>query len=170
MADVNSINAQMLRDRFSYDPETGRMSSVRTGRVYRSQLKDGGKIVVFKKKMLYAYRVAFVLMTGEWPKGVVDHINGDRSDDRWSNLRDVTHQLNSQNLTRAPCHSKSGFLGVTRRNRDNKPFDAAIKVEGKYKFLGSFDTAEEAHQAYLQAKALHHPHAWIVRDLVRDSE
>jgi hypothetical protein len=88
-------------------------------------------------------------MTGRWPNGVVDHINGDTSDNQWSNLRDVTHSVNCQNQRRAKRSNASGLLGVSFF--DGKP-RASISVDGRPIHLGTFDTPEAAHQAYVEAK------------------
>jgi hypothetical protein len=81
---------------------------------------------------------------------MIDHINGDRSDNRAVNLRDVTPKETAQNLRSAHRDSKSGFLGVSPYR---KKWAAQIMRAGKLRRLGNFPTPEEAAQAYLQAKA-----------------
>lgn len=148
-----------LPDIFAYNPETGAI----TNRVVRAngKCKIGdlagtmkaditGKTrrwIRYEGKSYYANVVAWRLMTGEWPQGEVDHINGDSSDDRWSNLRLVTHQQNQFNR----CKNKnntSGFKGVhAHKNR----WRARIMVGGKSICLGLYKTREMAHAAYCQA-------------------
>ena len=101
-----------------------------------------------------AHRLAVLYMTGEWPAETVDHINGNRTDNRWANLRSVPRELNAQNIRDSRNHR--GLMGVFQA-KGRKAFFAAISVNGKAKYLGSFRTPEEAHEAYLAAKRLLHP-------------
>jgi hypothetical protein len=88
-------------------------------------------------------------MTGEWPAGEVDHIDGDRTNNKWSNLRDVPRLENAQNKRRANANNRTGLLGVSP---DKKRFRAVITANGKRKTVGAFSSAEEAHDAYLAEK------------------
>lgn len=112
-------------------------------------------VSVFSKQYR-AHRLAWLWMTGKWPDNEVDHANGKRDDNRWSNLRDVPPTINRQNQRRAMSNSKTGLLGASWNARDRR-FVARIKVGAKYRSLGGFDSAEAAHQAYLQAKRQLHP-------------
>lgn len=103
----------------------------------------------------YEHRLAFLWMTGSWPSQHVDHIDGNGGNNAWSNLRDVNRSQNLQNRRSATRTSKTGFLGVTF-NRRAKRFAAQISTGGKNIGLGYFDTAIEAHQAYLCAKRQQH--------------
>jgi hypothetical protein len=92
-------------------------------------------------------------MTGEWPVSDVDHINGDPMDNSWRNLRQVSEHENLQNQRRPHSCNRCGLLGVSK-----KPYgwQARIRIDGKSKHLGTFDTPEKAHAAYVAAKRLHH--------------
>ena len=92
-------------------------------------------------------------VNGSWPIGEIDHVNGDRGDNRIANLRDVDHKTNSQNERRARAINTSGFLGVSKQG--NK-WQASIRHGGKQLYLGLFAAKEEAHSAYLAAKRLLH--------------
>lgn len=99
-------------------------------------------------------RLAWLYMTGEMPTMYIDHINGDRSDNRWKNLRELSHSANLQNMKHARKDNHStGILGVSRVN---KRFRANIQVNGKNMHLGYHDTPEVAHAAYLTAKRQFH--------------
>lgn len=92
-------------------------------------------------------------MTGEWPIGDIDHINGIRHDNRWSNLRVVSAQVNQQNRRRANANGRAGLLGV---NPYKNKFRAYIKIDGRTKYLGSYETADRAHAEYVAAKRQFH--------------
>lgn len=96
-----------------------------------------------------AHRLAFLSMTGEWPTGEVDHMDGDRLNNRFGNLRDVSHAVNLQNRRNATSRSESGILGVQKNW--NKWY-AVITTNGQSKNLGGYATPEEASAVYLQAK------------------
>lgn len=97
-----------------------------------------------------AHRVAWLIFHGAWPEGEIDHINGDPSDNRLENLRDVTHRTNTENLRSATRASKGGALGVCTPKVGR--CRAAITLSGVKRDLGGYDTPEQAHQAYLTAK------------------
>lgn len=103
-------------------------------------------------KNYLAHRVAWVMTYGRWPlPGLdIDHINGNRMDNRIANLREVTRSQNMENQKAARRNSSTGFLGVLR---NHNRFAAHIRARGVTHYLGTFDTAEEAHRAYLAAKS-----------------
>lgn len=89
-----------------------------------------------------AHRVVFALHHGRWPDGDVDHINGDPSDNRPANLRDVPHAINMRNM-RLRRNNRSGHPGVRFDESTNK-WIADIRGEGKRHHLGVFDSIEPA--------------------------
>lgn len=119
---------------FEYDPLTGEVLYLVTGRPFCGQANNGSWVKV--------HRLAWRLQTGEWPEGVIDHINGDPTDNRFENLRDVPQRLNSRNQKK---HSRntSGQTGVYWR-RDVARWQARISTDEGQKSLGYFDTFEEA--------------------------
>ena len=93
-------------------------------------------------------RVMFLLMEGRWPEHQIDHINGDPTDNRWSNLREVTAAENSQNLAMSSANT-SGRMGVSFNKRRGK-WQASIKVNGRGVALywgTSFNDAVAAREA-----------------------
>lgn len=146
------LTAARLRELLHYDPETG----VFTSRVVRNQLRPGQPVgylndqsyiwFIVDCRYYKAHRAAWLYMTGEWPKHQIDHINRVKDDNRWANLRDVPAAVNSQNRRHS---SKSGLLGVSP---DGRRWRTQISVGGVDKWLGRFDTPEEAHAVYLEAK------------------
>ena len=106
-----------------------------------------GALVGFR---VLAHRVVFAMHYGEWPKGQIDHINGDRFDNRICNLRDVSRAENAKN-SKKPITNTSGVIGVTW-NRSRKKWVAQIKVDQKNQFLGHFDCKEDAATARAEAE------------------
>ena len=152
---------------FVYNPEDGTFRwrvDIRVGRNKAFVLARAGDSAGFLSGYGYwslsvdkvrtsGHRIAWLLMTGEWPQQDIDHINGDRADNRWTNLRLATRSENMENLRGPHADNETGFLGVSRK-RDR--FEASITKDRKRQRLGVFDTPQEAHQAYLKAKrALH---------------
>jgi len=152
------------KDHLSYDPLTGVMTwakkpnrNIPLGRSV-GKANSWGHISFGHFGHTYmVHRVAWLLTFGNWPVGQIDHINGDPADNRLENLRDVDQSTNMENKRHAHSNNKSGFLGVRidPRKRQQK-YKANIKVKGKSRTIGRFYTAEEAHEAYLQAKRLLH--------------
>ena len=109
--------------------------------------RDGYIIVTVSKVQYLAHRIAWLLYHGTWPTKFIDHINGNRSDNRIENLREADSSINAQNVRVARC--RSGLLGVRiRKGR----YEANISVGQRSIYLGRFDTAEEAHSAYVNKK------------------
>lgn len=110
-----------------------------------------------------AHRLAWFYVTGAWPEHCIDHLNGLRHDNRFVNLRDVPQLWNRQNSSVAGRNNKVGLLGVTR-TANGQRFIARITHAGRRnEYLGTFDTAEAAHTAFMQAKCRLHPGARGVR-------
>jgi hypothetical protein len=87
---------------------------------------------------------------GKFPCGEIDHVNGNPSDNKMSNLRVATRSMNNQNRRKAHKNNKSsGLLGVTR---DGSKWSAQIGLKGKKIFIGSYATPELAHEAYVTVK------------------
>ncbi len=97
-----------------------------------------------------AHRLAWLWMMGHWPEDEIDHIDGNPSNNAWPNLRNATSSLNKQNIYIARKNNLStGLLGAYTHG---ERFKASIMAQEKQIHLGVFDTAKEAHKAYLVAK------------------
>lgn len=156
------LTAQRLRELLHYEPTTGIFTRVVPSRMRPDTaglVRSGGNHLGYRQinvdgRQYQSHRVAWLYMTGSWPAAQIDHINGDGKDNRWLNLRDVEPRLNTQNQRRARADNGTGLLGVYP---NHKRFMAKISTpEKRNMYLGTFDTPEEAHAAYLKAKRAYH--------------
>ncbi len=159
---IHHITAELVQLLLDYDANTGilrwRISRGRSksGAIAGSVKKNGYIGISINATTLLAHRAIWLYVHGTWPKYQIDHINGNKCDNRISNLRDVLPAINSQNLTKPHKDSKSGILGVCWKSRD-KRWIAEINIDKRSHHIGMFRTAQEARDAYLAAKAQLHP-------------
>ncbi|MCB1506620.1 MAG: HNH endonuclease [Hyphomicrobiaceae bacterium] len=140
-----AVSQAEARGRFEYDPETGVFVDVATGKPAGRLNGSGYLMVNFGGRNVGLHRVAFMWMLGYWPASQVDHINGDRSDNRWANLRPATAAQNAQN--RKASGANFGNKGVMRR--PDGRWIARAQINGRTQVIpGSFESAYAAHQAY----------------------
>ena len=151
-----------LREVFSYDPASGVVNRTPEHPWYLRLIEQptgytdarGYRRVEFMNVDLKLHRLAWFFMTGAWPTHEIDHINGVKGDNRWTNLRQATRSENMQNQHRARSDSSTGLIGAYPRG---KRFHGQCRTpDNPGGHLGSFATAEEAHAAYLKAKASGH--------------
>lgn len=107
--------------------------------------------IMIKRKVYRAHRIVWELCTGSAPVGEIDHINGNKSDNRISNLRDVTSSTNNENRRSTGMANTSGFLGVDF-HKANRKWRAKITVGNKSVHIGYFEDPKSAHDAYLTEK------------------
>lgn len=101
-----------------------------------------------------AHRVIWAMVTGEWPDGMIDHENRNRSDNRFKNLRPASASQNMHNRGMSKNNS-SGFKGVSWDSSKSK-WHAQIGLNRKTHHLGYFDCLNEAHNAYAEASQAMH--------------
>jgi hypothetical protein len=160
---MDLYDAEVLKEWLHYDPVTGiftwrknRRSCKVSGSPAGSALNAGHITIKFAQKPYLAHRLAWIYMTGQPPPDMIDHINGDPSDNRWCNLRTCTHAENMRNR-KMHANNECGFKGVwKRRSRTRSPYVAQIRVNGKKIQIGTFASAELAHEAYLEAASRLH--------------
>jgi len=153
----NAQEIAALKATISYDPETGRLawivpprySTAKTGDEVGS-LSQGYRRVRFNGKNRLCHRIAWVLYYGFDAPDFIDHINGERSDNRIDNLRVVTKAENAKN--RSAYRGKSLPKGVTFHPSTGK-YRARIRCDGTLHSLGLFDTPDEAYARYREAAA-----------------
>ena len=162
-----TVTAENIREWFLYDPSTGVFTRrVRRGRngagsVLSGAIKHGYLRATLQGRSYAIHRLAFLWMTGMFPIGDVDHIDGNRANNKWSNLRDVDRSTNLQNIRSAKSHNKStGLLGAYLIPKSGR-YTSRIRSGGKNIYLGVFSTADEARSAYIAAKRQLHPGSFL---------
>jgi hypothetical protein len=147
---VKALLAYDLNDgqfRWKHDASRRKVSGSLAG----TNRRDGYISIKVLGKSYLAHRLAWLYMTGEWPSSHVDHVNGNRSDNSWRNLRSATRLENNRNVT-IRSDNKTGFKGVFKQR--NK-YQAQIGINGRCVYLGIRDTPQEASRLYEAAAAQH---------------
>ena len=146
---TKELTAEYLRSILHYDPATGiftwKVSTarrVKVGDIAGYSNGNGYLQISVQSRRYQAHRLAWLYMYGEWPEDQLDHINRNRSDNRISNLRDVSHKQNNQNKSKRSDNT-SGHPGVFWHKQSSK-WQAQIKHDYKHIHLGLFKTIEEA--------------------------
>ena len=159
MSAVNPITAEVIaeaRRLFTYDKGTGlfirRVRSGMRGKVglVAGKADQGYVRIRVLGRTFFAHRLAWAWHTGAEPTGEIDHINGDRSDNRIGNLRDVDRPTNRQNQRRAHTNNALGVQGV--HQKPSGRYEARLRVDGKPIQIGTFTSPEDAYAAYVAAK------------------
>lgn len=114
--------------------------------------KDGYLQVSINGKIVMAHRAAWILHHGAIPVGEIDHLDGNKHNNRIANLRVVDRVTNQQNMRTPPRHNKTGVLGVSVNTSGIKPYRVTIGANKKKHYIGRFWTLEEAKSAYIAAK------------------
>jgi hypothetical protein len=160
------LTASRLRELLNYNQSTGRFvwikrtsNRVKVGDSAGNKLDTGYLQIMIDGNTHTAHRLAWLYVTGDWPAHNIDHIDGVRDNNVFSNLRDVPQRLNTQNQRKPREGNKSSrYLGVTWDKR-SKRWVAQIVVDGKHLHLGNFalDQEEMAWNKYLETKRRLHP-------------
>jgi hypothetical protein len=164
------LTAEYIRTIFDYDPNTGKFSwknrrraDFSTPQAYGAWKKRcygkepgavaglyGYRIMNLKGRFHQAHRLAWLHFHGEWPSGHIDHINGDASDNRICNLRDVSNADNRRN-TGLPTTNTSGAIGVSLTASGK--WEARLQKDGRTVHLGRFALKDDAIRARRAADA-----------------
>lgn len=150
------IALERLKELLFYDPRIGKWFWLKNGcrKIFPGMLaggynKDGYWRIKIDGKGYLAHRLAWFYMTGKWPTAEIDHIDLVKDNNVWTNLREATSRQNSYNrqITRRNSIGAKGVRLVKKTGR----YTARIGVNMKQKSLGTFDTIEEASEAYENA-------------------
>lgn len=154
MANKPDISLEEMQKWLHFDADEGvfyRLSGYNSGKLAGYVTKDGYIIINIMYRRYYAHLLAWWYTHGEWPNRNIDHINNDKADNRPCNLRLATQHQNLMNQ-RIRVNNKSGYKGVVYTRGK---WRAHITINYKKKWLGYFDTPEQAHQAYCEAAKLY---------------
>ena len=138
---------EKIREWLAYNPYTGSFmwkKGRNKGQEAGHIRSDGYVQIKFLSRDYLAHHLAWILMTGKPPTSIMDHIDHNKNNNSFDNLREVTKSENGQNVKRKGYCIKNGR------------YVATIMVNGKSKYLGSYSTEEEASNAYLNAKKTLH--------------
>lgn len=142
---------ERLNALIGYDPQSGDFTwKVSRGRMPAeakagTRHREGYLVIKIGKQRHYAHRIAWLLMTGSWPKEQIDHINRNSGDNRWDNLRLASPSENRRN------NGNRGFSW----NPSRGSWQVRITIERKDKWIGHFDCMLDARAAYLRARREH---------------
>lgn len=161
-------SAEYLRECFDYDPDTGVL-------IWRARPLHHFKNADYQRKwnsshagkqpgspnprylniglhgrVFLAHRIIWMMQTGNWPNQI-DHKNRDGTDNRWHNLREATHQQNKWNRNRPERILPRGVRGLKNGRFVAHLYGTKDDGSRTLKSLGTYDTPEEAHAAWLAA-------------------
>lgn len=156
----SQFSCEQLREMLAYNAETGMFTwivrparCIKVGDAAGSKTSQGYIQIQLFGRGYQAHRLAWLHFYGGWPGFEIDHIDGDKSNNALSNLRDVSKSVNQQNVRGPRSDNTHGFLGATRHGNG---WRAQIRVDGKQRRIDGFSTPESAHAAYLAAKRQFH--------------
>ena len=151
------ITRRHFAEAFTYDHATGLLTRINSRRQQRPAGcidSHGYRFANLFGHKFAAHRVVWSLVYGDPVPDFIDHINGDRLDNRVANLRPASYSTNNQNRRGPSRNSTTGYLGVSQLSCRplKKKYIASIKVHGVKRYLGGFEFAEDAYEAYVKAK------------------
>jgi hypothetical protein len=97
-------------------------------------------------KQIFAHRLAWAFVYAEFPKNQIDHIDGNKANNKIVNLRDVTREVNLQNQTKAHVQNELGLQNV-RQRKDSKQYQVRINSGKKGFYVGQYENVKDAVQA-----------------------
>lgn len=162
------LTQNTIQEWLDYDVDTGIFKwkkspsmCVKQSSIAGTLNKSNGYIIIqLSRKVWKAHRLAWLYVYGCMPNHHIDHIDGNRANNAIANLRDVTNAQNQQNQKIARNDNSTGFLGVSYR-KETRKFRARIGLNGVIHNIGNFDTASDAHDAYITVKRLMHEYCEI---------
>jgi hypothetical protein len=159
------LTIERLKELLYYNEQTGQLIWKSTfknriaGKIAGTICRDGYRNVRLDKENYKAHRLVWFYKTGVWPKEDLDHINRNRDDNRFSNLREATRSENCINKGARKDNLSSGIKNVSW-NKQRSKWHVAIQKDGKKTFLGLYDSLDEAKKvAESGRKTLHNQFA-----------
>ena len=162
------VTLARLRELLQYDPETGefrwrvKRKKVNPGDIAGTAVGKRYHMISIDNRTYLTHRLAWLYVHERWPTEQIDHINSNPFDNRICNLREASCAENTRHRP-GDQNSKSGLKGVCFRARVGK-WEANIMSNGVARYLGQFETSDEAQRAYEQAALqLHGAFAWRIQ-------
>lgn len=149
-----------LSELFAYDPWSGAITHLRkwgrrkVGDVATFPASHGYLRVSVGKQEVYAHRLAWYLMMGTEAPEQIDHVNGNRADNRWRNLRLASNGQNAMNRTKLR-NNTSGFKNV-HFHKASGLWRVRVRVDGQEIIGGYFSSTEDANQAAIVLREMLH--------------
>ena len=150
------LTVETARRVFNYDPDTGLLtwaiqanSRALIGDEVGKISNRGYRVTKYKRKDYSVHRIIWLIVHGKWPTGQIDHINGEKTDNRIENLRDVSLRENLCNQKR----HREGRLPGAYYDKNMRGWRAHIRINNVYVYLGMHPTEKEANAAYMKARA-----------------
>lgn len=180
MVRKNVLPPEVLPMLLRYDPETGKLfwrergpewfsdgaysaerraaafNAKNAGKEAFTAVSRGYKVGRIFDELHLSHRVIWAIETGQWPEGDIDHEDGDPANNRWGNIRDVSHADNNRNMKR-PANNTSGCTGVSWHQR-RRLWEAYIGYRIDRERLGWFKSLEDAIAARKAAEIRHGYH------------
>lgn len=158
---LNDLSREILKLHLNYDPLTGIFtrkislkSSIKIGDIAGTHCGKGYRKIAVTGKIYTAHRLAWLYVYGEFPKQMIDHINGIKDDNRFANLREASGSNNQHNV-KLRASNTSGYKGVYWNKQVNK-WQARCEINGKCHLLGYFDDPKLASDSYENFAKSHH--------------
>ena len=150
MKPKDDLPPEYIQSIFNYDAEKGILThkkrhAVKEGAIASYVMNHGYAGVKIHQKLYLVHRIIWTFVTGQWPKLDIDHINCDKTDNRWSNLREATRTENCMNGRARRHHLKGAYV------QKNGRWQSHIKIRGLHCHLGTFLTEKDANAAYKAA-------------------
>lgn len=165
----NTLTQERLKQVLHYDHETGVFTwlvksakNIKAGDAAGCFASYGYRRIKINRVMYRAHRIAWLYVYGAFPAAGIDHINGNKADNRLANLREANQAENNQNR-KSHRNGSSKYLGVCW-SKTAKKWRAKIQANRKSYHLGYFVAEEGAHAAYCEAKLEHHRFNPVARD------
>ena len=154
---LSDITQELLKEKFTYDGENlvwkKTRASTKIGKKAGTTKAEGYRQIAIGKVCALEHRLVFMYVHGYMPNEI-DHINGNRADNRIENLRECTPSINNRN-SKMPSTNKSGVKGVFWDNSENK-WHGRVWANGKFAFSRCYEKLEDAAQAVREAREIHH--------------
>ena len=153
---TNQLDLNEVRDKLEYNPKTGELTwkkhyfSSYIGKIAGSKQPNRSINIKFNGVMFKAHRLIWFHQYGKWPEGIIDHIDGNKHNNRLENLRVVDYYTNNQNAKMRKDNT-SGVKGVFFHKRNGR-YHSSINIMGIKHHLGYFKNKEEAIKARIKAE------------------